>query len=137
MILMSAKPRDVYWNDRETFRTDSEVRGALSTARDRLARSGRLKFRGRKLTKEATFAALCLWADAQDVRVLEDLLGPFVAQAERLVAEREKGGGSDGAGEGRFTFEEDGPRGGETKASAPAPGPAVPVRTERARRRTS
>lgn len=92
MTVMSAKsPRETYWNDRATFRTDASVRDALSTIKSRLGRSRKLDFRGRKPTEEAIFGALVLWADAQDVRALEELLAPFMAQLEVLVDEGEGG----------------------------------------------
>jgi hypothetical protein len=99
MVGMGKKSRRVDWNTRTTIPTDAEAKEALTTVKDRLRRSGKLLFRGAKLTQEATFGALCLWADSQDVATLEALLAPHVAKLESLVAKGD-GGRREGESEG-------------------------------------
>jgi hypothetical protein len=86
---MGKESRRVRWGTRITIPSDPEVKEALTMARDRLRRSGRLRFRGMKLTQEAVFGALCLWADAQEAAGLEAALAPFVARLEAVVAASE------------------------------------------------
>lgn len=92
MIAMGAKKKDVTWNEKITIRTDSEVKGALSMLKGRLGGSRRVTFQGRKLTEEAIFGAITLWANAQDVHVLEAMLAPFVARLEELAGTADEGG---------------------------------------------
>ena len=135
MVAMSTKPKqETYWNDRASFRTDGRAKDALSTVKNRVRRSDRLRFRGRKPTEEAIFASLCLWADAQEIDWLEGQLAPFMARIEELVRESElaKEGGRPEPAE----FLKPGKKGGSAKTPS-APGPAVPTRAEKPKRRIS
>lgn len=90
MSAMNRKSRRVPWQTRVTIPTDAAVHSALTMVRERLRRSGRILFRGEKLTQEAVFGALCLWADAHGDEALESELGPFIAQLEAIVAARKE-----------------------------------------------
>lgn len=88
MLGMGKKSRRVKWTIRATIATDIEAKEALLSARDRLRRSGKLLFRGSRMTQESTFGAICLWADDQGVAALEAILAPYVAKLEAIVAAR-------------------------------------------------
>lgn len=135
MVPMSAKksPQDTYWNDRATFRTDSEVRGALSSIRARLVRSGRIAFLGRKVTEEAIFAALVLWADAQPADALEGILGPVVARIEAMIGEKGDPGRARKSVQVRESRTTRKSKPGNPGRD-PSAGPAVPARTAKGNR---
>lgn len=85
VVGMGNPSRRVKWDTRVSIWSHAEAKEALSTVKNRLRRSGKLRFRGLKMTEEVVFAALCLWADAQDVTALGETLAPFVAQLEEIV----------------------------------------------------
>lgn len=89
MIAMSGKPskkkKKNYWGVVVNLRTHPAAKDALTMAKAKLAPSATLRFRGKKPTEEAIFAALCLWAASEDVGRLEELLAPHMARLEALV----------------------------------------------------
>ena len=83
------KSRRVRWATRTTIPTEIEAKDALTAVREKLRRPGTLLFRGTRVTQEAIFGALCLWADAQPAAALEAALRPFVARLEEIVEAHE------------------------------------------------
>lgn len=100
MIAMSGKPskkkKKNYWGVVVNLRTHPAAKDALTMAKAKLAPSATLRFRGKKPTEEAIFAALCLWAASEDVGRLEELLAPHMARLETLVG-KDDGDGDGGA----------------------------------------
>lgn len=141
MFDMSTKQRDNYWGGTKTIRSHQEAQNALAMTRARLNSSGNLKFRGRILSEEVVFQALCLWGQAQDVAWLEAQLAPHVARLEVLLAEGEAKKGKKGAAKG------DGESGGGTvsyviekakeflQEPTSSANPAVPTRKGGAKRK--
>lgn len=100
MLVMSAKSKDIFWDERSNIRTNKVAKAALEGAKFRLRQSGRLLFRGRKITEEALASALWLWAYSQDTETLERELAVHVARLDAMsteaktdVPETEKGKG--------------------------------------------
>lgn len=87
MIPMGTKKTGSYWGDKVNIRTHPDVKNALTMIKSRIGRGRRLTFRGRKMTEEAVFGALMLWADAQDVVDLEAMLKPHLARLETMSYE--------------------------------------------------
>lgn len=74
--------RDNIFNGEQRFRFAEEAKSALEILVARLRGTGRIGFKGAKLTQEAFVSALWLWAGDQDPEAVLAIIEPYVRKLE-------------------------------------------------------